>query len=203
MTVDTSYHYIARNKKQIICYLDEDSISFTVQAKNQLAKAYKFRFTEIDRIHLCLSDVSWHTIDIYFRDKTHIHLKSVTFFMERDGALKRPKTNDANTTVVQRDQAAYRNFVIELHKRVGLPEATNQIKFTHGNPWKKALILLVLLALAIVIPITWSFGHYRYFFVFGTSFLLLFLFNLNINFRKKYSPGAIPQKYLPQGHLKM
>lgn len=102
MTVDRSYRYIARNKKQVICYLDEDSISFTVQAKNQLAKAYKFRSTEIDRIHLSVSDVSWHTIDIYFRDKTHIHFKSVTFFIERDGALKRPKTNDVNTTVVPR-----------------------------------------------------------------------------------------------------
>lgn len=191
------YCYIARNKKKTACCLDEDSISFTVQAKNKLEKRYTFRYADIDRIHLGLPDIAWHTMDIYFRDKTHIHLKSVTFFVERDGKLKRPKLNDADRAAIQKNETAYRHFVVELHKRVSLPEVAKKIRLTHGNPWKKTLIWLLLLALATCIPIAWKVGSYRWSFVFGTGFLILLFFSTKINFRKHYLAHDIPQKYLP------
>lgn len=195
-----SYHYIARNKKEVVCYFDEKSLSFAVKKNNRLIQKYNFQYTEISRIQLSLSDISWHTIDIYFQDKTHIHLKSVTFFVEQNGQLKRPKTNETDIEKVRKNRIAYRNFVVELHQRLMASEATH-IRFMHGNPWKKVVIWLLLLALVICISITWKIGSYKLCFVFSTSFLLLFLYSLKINFKKPYSPEAIPQKYLPSDIL--
>lgn len=193
-----TYHYIARNRKQLTCSFNEDAIFFTVQGKKSLAKEHIFRYTDIDKIHLGLSDISWHTIDIYFRDKTHIHLKSVTFFIEKDdGKLRRPKTNEADNAVVKENQRNYREFVVGLHERVGSPDVAKPIRFTSGNPWKKIIIWMSLLALSVWIPITWKMGHYRWSLIFGSAFLFLFLFNRKINFKKRYLPDDIPQKYLP------
>lgn len=199
--MDTSiqtYHYIARNRKQFTCSLHEDVISLTIQAKNSLTIERKFRYTDIDKIHLGLSDISWHTIDIYFQDKTHIHLKSVTFFIERDNRkLQQPRTNEADNARVRENQKAYWEFVVGLHERVGSPEVAKDIRFTCGNPWKKILIWVFLLALLVWIFITWKMGDYRWSLVFGSAFLFLFVFNRKINFRKRYSPHHIPLKYLP------
>jgi hypothetical protein len=56
---------------------------------------------------LGLPDTGWHTIDIYFKDKKHIHLKSLTFFIaDAQRKLRRPKTD---TTKI----SAFLNFGIE------------------------------------------------------------------------------------------
>src|SRR5690554_114059 len=192
-----TYRYIARNRKQLVCTLHENALSFTVQSKNRIAKSYHYNYSDIDRIHLSLSDVAWHTIDIYFKDKTHIHLKSVLFFTEkRGGKLRRLKSNEEDNALVRERQNAYNEFVIALHERLNLYESHKGIKFTHGNPWKKVLIGSVLIALIFLIPIAWQLGNYRLVFVWVVSFILLLLFNRQINFRKNYSPEAIPQKYL-------
>lgn len=196
--ISTTYYYIARNKKQTYCSLSEETLFCKVQTKNQMVKEYQFRYSDIDKIHLGLSDVSWHTIDIYFRDKTHIHLKSVTFFIEKeDGKLRRPKINESDNTLVMENQKAYREFVIRLHERISVNENIKDIQFTHGNPWKKALIWALLLALFVCIPISWKIKAYRWSLFFGSAFLILFLYYRRINFRKRYLPHNIPQKYLP------
>ena len=193
-----TYLYIARNRKRLVCSLQEDVISFTVQKKNRFAASHQYRYSDIDRIHLSLSDVAWHTIDIYFKDKMRLHLKSVIFFAEKqEGKLRRLKTNEEDNALVRESQKAYNEFVIALHERLNLYENHKEIKFTHGNPWKKVLIGSILMALTLLIPITWYLGHYRHLFVWVVSFILLFLFNRKINFKKNYSPEAIPQKYLP------
>lgn len=194
-----TYRYITRNRKQLVCSLHEDVISFTVQKKNQIATSHQYNYSDIDRIHLSLSDVSWHTMDIYFKDKMRLHLKSVIFFTEKqEGKLRRLRTNEEDNALVRESQKAYNAFVIALHERLNLPDNYKEIKFTHGNPWKKVLIGSILMALTILIPITWHLGHYRQFFVFLISFIFLFLFNRKINFRKNYLPEAIPPKYLPR-----
>ena len=183
-----TYLYIARNRKRLVCSLQEDVISFTVQKKNRFATSHQYRYSDIDRIHLSLSDVAWHTIDIYFKDKMRLHLKSVIFFTEKqEGKLRRLKS-----------QKAYNEFVIALHERLNLSDNYKEIKFTHGNPCKKILIGTILIALIIAIPIVWQISHYRLAFVWVVSFVFLFLFYRKINFTKKYSPRAIPQKYLPR-----
>src|SRR5699024_2425831 len=194
-----TYRYIARSRKQLVCTLHEDAISFTVQKKNRIAKSYHYNYSDIDRIHLSLPDVSWHTIDIYFKDKTRIHMKSVLFFTEKqEGKLRRLKSNEEDNALVRELQNAYSEFVIALHERLNLYESHKGIKFTHGNPWKKVLIGSVLIALIFLIPIAWQLGNYRLVFVWLISFIFLFLFYRIINFRKKYSPRMIPQKYLPR-----
>ncbi len=193
-----TYLYIARNRKRLVCSLQEDVISFTVQKKNRFATSHQYRYSDIDRVHLSLSDVSWHTIDIYFKDKTRLHLKSVIFFAEKQGRkLRRLKTNEEDNALVRESQKAYHEFVIALHERLHTCESHKEIQYTHGNPWKKVLIGSVLIALITAIPIAWQIGHYRLVFVWLISFIFLFLFYRKINFRKKYSPRMIPQKYLP------
>ena len=194
-----TYRYIARSRKQLVCTLYEDAISFTVQKKNRIAKSYHYNYSDIDRIHLSLPDVSWHTIDIYFKDKTRIHMKSVLFFTEKQGGkLRRLKSNEEDNALVRELQNAYSEFVIALHERLHTCESHKEIQYTHGNPWKKVLIGSVLIALITAIPIAWQIGHYRLVFVWLISFIFLFLFYRKINFRKKYSPRMIPQKYLPR-----
>lgn len=194
-----TYRYIARSRKQLVCTLHEDAISFTVQKKNRIAKSYHYNYSDIDRIHLSLSDVAWHTIDIYFKDKMRLHLKSVIFFTEKqEGKLRRLRTNEEDNTLVRESQKAYNAFVIALHERLHTCESHKEIQYTHGNPWKKVLIGSVLIALITAIPIAWQIGHYRLVFVWLISFIFLFLFYRKINFRKKYSPRMIPQKYLPR-----
>lgn len=193
------YLYIARNRKRLVCSLQEDVISFTVQKKNRFATSHQYRYSDIDWVHLSLSDVSWHTIDIYFKDKTRLHLKSVIFFAEKqEGKLRRLKTNEEDNALVRESQKAYNEFVIALHERLNLSDNYKEIKFTHGNPCKKILIGTILIALIIAIPIVWQISHYRLAFVWVVSFVFLFLFYRKINFTKKYSPRAIPQKYLPR-----
>lgn len=194
-----TYRYIARSRKQLVCTLHEDAISFTVQKKNRFATSHQYRYSDIDRIHLSLSDVAWHTIDIYFKDKMRLHLKSVIFFTEKqEGKLRRLKTNEEDNALVRESQKAYNEFVIALHERLNLSDNYKEIKFTHGNPCKKILIGTILIALIIAIPIVWQISHYRLAFVWVVSFVFLFLFYRKINFTKKYSPRAIPQKYLPR-----
>src|SRR5699024_10982735 len=173
-------------------------ISFTVQKKNRFASSHQ-RYSDIDRVHLSLSDVSWHTIDIYFKDKMRLHLKSVIFFTEKqEGKLRRLRTNEEDIALVRESRKGYNTFLIALHERLNLSDNYKEIKFTHGNPCKKILIGSILMALTILIPITWHLGHYKQLFVFIISFIFLFLFNRKINFRKNYLPEAIPQKYLPR-----
>lgn len=194
-----TYLYIARNRKRLVCSLQEDVISFTVQKNNRFATSHQYRYSDIDRIHLSLSDVAWHTIDIYFKDKMRLHLKSVIFFTEKqEGKLRRLKTNEEDNALVRESQKAYNEFVIALHERLNLSDNYKEIKFTHGNPCKKILIGTILIALIIAIPIVWQISHYRLAFVWVVSFVFLFLFYRKINFTKKYSPRAIPQKYLPR-----
>lgn len=195
-----TYHYIAPNRKQITCSLYEEGISCTVQTKDGLLKNYKFRYTDICKIHLGLPDIAWHAIDIYFWDKTHIHLKSVTFFIERENRkLQRPKTNEADNAIVRENQRAYREFVVGLHERTGVPDSTKHIRFIHGNPWKKTMIWIFLLALITSIPITLKMGYYRWSLFFVGGFLFLLSFSRKIDFKKLYPPDQIPAKYLPPG----
>lgn len=193
-----TYHYIARNKKQLICSLYAKTISCQVLEKNGLAKHYTFQYADIEKVHLALPDISWHTMDIYFRDKTHIHLKSVTFFIERDQRqLERPKANQPDQAIIKENQRAYRAFVIGLHERLSTDPLATRVRFTHGNPWKKVLIWLFLFALLLWIPVTWKMGLYWRSFAFSTAFLFLLLFSRKINFRKHHAHDDIPLKYLP------
>ncbi|WP_146191054.1 hypothetical protein [Sphingobacterium athyrii] len=192
------YHYIARNRKRISCYLYEDSIYCKVRTKNGLTEQHKFRYEDIHKIHLGLQDISWHTIDIYFKNRKHIHLKSVTFFIERNGEeLERPKTNEIDIASVKANRMAYSNFVTALHERISRDGTGHPIIFTHGNSWKKILIWILMSVILILLPLTWKIGFYGWSLFFAVSFLLLLLFSRKINFKKQYRPDQLPEKYLP------
>ncbi|KGE13414.1 hypothetical protein [Sphingobacterium deserti] len=195
--LESTFHYIASKKKRIICKLLEEQIVFQIR-KNGSDDEHRFRYTDIQKIHLGLSDVSWHTIDIYFTNKLHLHLQSVTHYIEReDQKFTRSKINEADITKAKANQKAYYDFVIGLHERIILQNAAEAIKFTHGNPWKKALIWIFLVVLIIWTHAMLKSGYYMLSLFFGAGFLLLFLFSMKIDFRKKYQPNLIPSKYLP------
>lgn len=192
-----NYQYISRNKRVYRCSLLEKSIQFSVRKNDQSEKLYIYRYTEIEQIHLSLPDISWHSIDIYFRDNVRLHLKSVTFFIELNGNLIRPNINDTDFELIQKNNIAYCNFVLELHKRIESSVINQPITFTHGNSWLKGITWLILITLTIGIPILWKIGNVRWSLFFGSAFLLLLLYSLKINFRKPYSINQIPKKYLP------
>lgn len=192
-----NYQYISRNKRVYRCSLLEKSIQFSVRKNDQSEKLYIYRYTEIEQIHLSLPDISWHSIDIYFRDNVRLHLKSVTFFIELNGNLIRPNINDTDFELIQKNNIAYCNFVLELHKRIESSVINQSITFTHGNSWLKGITWLILITLTIGIPILWKIGNVRWSLFFGSAFLLLLLYSLKINFRKPYSINQIPKKYLP------
>lgn len=192
-----NYQYISRNKRVYRCSLLEKSIQFSVRKNDQSEKLYIYRYTEIEQIHLSLPDISWHSIDIYFRDNVRLHLKSVTFFIELNGNLIRPNINDTDFELIQKNNIAYCNFVLELHKRIESSVINQSITFTHGNSWLKGITWLILITLTIGIPILWKIGNARWSLFFGSAFLLLLLYSLKINFRKPYSINQIPKKYLP------
>lgn len=192
------YHYIARNKKQSSCRLDVDSLYCKIQKRNGLTEEYRYRYEDIHRIHLGLPDIGWHTIDIYFKDKKHIHLKSLTFFIaDAQQRLRRPKTDGVDIGHAKSNRQAYHDFVVALHERIGKLEARFPVALTHGNPWKKILIWIFMLALVIWTPIVWKMGYYWWSLFFAGSFLLLVLFSRMINFRTHYLPDELPLKYLP------
>lgn len=192
-----NYQYISRNKRVYRCSLLEKSIQFSVRKNDQSEKLYIYRYTEIEQIHLSLPDISWHSIDIYFRDNVRLHLKSVTYFIELNGNLIRPNINDTDFELIQKNNIAYCNFVLELHKRIESSVINQSITFTHGNSWLKGITWLILITLTIGIPILWKIGNARWSLFFGSAFLLLLLYSLKINFRKPYSINQIPKKYLP------
>lgn len=192
-----NYQYISRNKRVYRCSLLEKSIQFSVRKNDQSEKLYIYRYTEIEQIHLSLPDISWHSIDIYFRDNVRLHLKSVTYFIELNGNLIRPNINDTDFELIQKNNIAYCNFVLELHKRIESSVINQSITFTHGNSWLKGITWLILITLTIGIPILWKIGNVRWSLFFGSAFLLLLLYSLKINFRKPYSINQIPKKYLP------
>ena len=193
-----SYHYIARNKKQTYCQLHPNHLVVRISAKNGEAHERHFSYNDIRRIHLSLPDISWHSIDLYFKDQTHIHLKSLVFFLQTDNQkFKRPKTDLASAQVVKQTQAHYRDFVCTLHERIRDKKLNQDIIFSHGNPWLKTLIYLFLIALVIAIPITFRVHAYKVGLFFCVSFLVLLLFSFRINFKKGYDPSHIPEKYLP------
>lgn len=192
-----TYNYIARNKKQTSCQLHEDGITFTQNKKNEREESHKYKYTQISRIHLGYPDTTWYTIDIYFNDSTHIHLKSLTFFIQQeDGKLRRAKTKKQDIAIFQQNQKAYREFVIALHEAI-LSSSNHDIKFTHGNPGKKILIWIFLILIIIWIPILLEINQYKLSITMALAFLYLILFNLKINFKKTYQAEQIPQKYLP------
>lgn len=195
-TTILNYQYTSRKKEVYRCSLLEKSIQFSVRKNDQSEKLYIYRYTEIEQIHLSLPDISWHSIDIYFRDNVRLHLKSVTYFIELNGNLIRPNINDTDFELIQKNNIAYCNFVLELHKRIESSVINQSITFTQGNSWLKGITWLILITLTIGIPILWKIGNVRWSLFFGSAFLLLLLYSLKINFRKHYSINQIPKKYL-------
>jgi len=195
-TTILNYQYISRKKEVYRCSLLEKSIQFSVQKNDQSENLYNFRYTDIQRIHLSLPDISWHSIDIYFRNNVRLHLKSMTFFIELNGNLIRPNLNDTDFELIRKNKIAYCNFVLELHKRIESTIINQPITLTHGNSWLKGITWLILITLTIGIPILWKIGNVRCSLFFGSSFLLFLLYSLKLNFRRHYSINQIPKKYL-------
>lgn len=191
-----TYAYISRSKTRTTCRLDDDFLHVVSVNKKGLSTEHRISYQDIQRIHLSLPDVEWHSIDIHHQWKRPIHLKSITFFIPTaDGTLRRPKLVPEDNAVVRHNKQAYHAFVHALHDR--LARKNKGIRYTCGSSWLKILIWAALILITILLPIMWAANNYRTTWLLGGAFLFLLLFSLKINFNRSYNPATIPSKYLP------
>ena len=193
------YQYISPSKKQITCFLFENSLSFVICSKRGEVKKLGFKYEDIYALHLGLPDVKQHLLVIVFKDGSRVAIKSICYFLEdeKTGGLRRPEKDDVAAGLIQAKNSAYKYFVLYLHERLLHYGLDREVHFWAGNTAKKILVCCFMAIGLLTAFICFKAKLY----IPGLSLVslcsLLFYFNRLLSFKKKYNPQMIPAKYLP------